>query len=185
MRGWICALLVSVTVGAVPAIRSLVIEIQRHDLEQTRTELQKELSTVKTKVAQLEEDQKTLDSRIRSADAIRTKRSWSGLFNILGAAMPDEVWLTQMSTTPELPRRQRLRSSRTVAVQFSRQRSNSQDADPTMINIKGYSLSHEKLIDFLAMLRQSDVFKEVQLISAQQEEKDGMRSISFEADCGW
>ncbi len=156
------------------------------------------LSVVRGQVATTAQAVADLDTELARARALRTKRSWSALLRLVGACLPEEVWLTSIATDPPQP-------SASGHVQVSRkggeksrkggaQNQGAGDAAasgvvvleaPTRIRLEGFALGHEVLYDLISGLKGSGSFSEVRLLRAGMEPVLQGHAVRFVLICEW
>jgi Tfp pilus assembly protein PilN len=183
-RGWTLLVLGAVGAASVPVALNLTQQAQasglaRHcqTVQDSRTALQKELiGTVR--------ECDVLDRRLARSETLRAKRPWAALIGFITACLPDEVWLTSLSTSAAS------RSPGPRRSAFAGQAGETGNGPivleaPTSLKLSGYAVDHAHLYTFMAQLKQHDVFAEVELLGAGVEPAAAGRAVRFELQCGW
>jgi Tfp pilus assembly protein PilN len=184
VRGWTLLVLLAIGAASVPVGINLTRRTQASGLarrcdavEKTRTDLKRELvETVRAAEA--------LDRELARSETLRTKRCWSSLLQFVTGCLPEDVWLTSLSTPQaergRAPRRaedagrgQKTRDGRVVL-----------DA-PTSLTLAGYAADHEHLYTFMSRLKQAAVFGRVDLLGAGVEPALAGHAVRFELECSW
>ncbi len=156
------------------------------------------LSVVRGQVATTAQAVADLDTELARANALRTKRSWAALLRLVGACLPEEVWLTSIATDPPQPRASgRIQVSRDRAGEAGKGGApgngpgNAADSGvvvleaPTKLRLEGFALDHKALYDLISGLKGSGSFSEVKLLIAGMEPVLQGRAVRFVLTCAW
>ncbi len=191
-RLWLWALIVTVVclVGAFP----VGVEVSRQRrLRLLRAERSDIRGSVKTTLAELNSARaeiRTLEAQAARADALRAKRSWSGLMKTLARALPEKMWLVSVATEPTAPR---------PGDRDLRPKPSSKPADPnapkknTVVTLEapralaldGFALEYRDLYDFMSRLKTASVFTEVVLTRASDAPVFDASAVRFRILCRW
>lgn len=190
IRRWSVALVVAVC----PLILILIIDwLQRADQreradEKSRVEVQLAAMRERFRYASAEAEQ--LLAQIQRADALRSKRSWSDLLALVGGALPQGGWLTQISTEPPQPVADQARAAVVATAQPPAPASPAAKApitieSPRELRVSGYAVTAAEPSDFVAGLRSTNLFAKVELIQCRQEPVHDGSYYRFDVVCKW
>lgn len=124
--------------------------------------------------------------QLRRADAIRSKRPWSGILKLVDLSMPESCWLISLSTDPAQPAA--TSSGRTSARD---RRSKAKDVNPVSIEtprklkLVGYASEPAEPYGFVTRLQRTGAFETVHLVRAQRQPFLGGEYFRFEIVCEW
>jgi Tfp pilus assembly protein PilN len=153
---------------------------EHQSLSRQVTEVQKEVGSTAAEAA-------TLLGRIERARALKTKRSWSAMFTMIGACLPEEAWLTSIATDPSAPsgagRPPRLPAS--GPVKKSNEMQTVRIDAPEKLKIVGHAADHAQLYAFMANLKATNVFASVDLVRSGEKLVADRSAVAFELTCGW
>ncbi len=181
---WTLAVASSAALAAVAVGFSLHKQAQAAALRNEQRGLSAQLSETRAKLTAAADEGRRLKAEVQRADALRAKRCWSGMTGLVAACMPQEVWLTSMATDPHMPS-----AGAPVPLRLAAANSNSSEpvtmSAPTLMQLHGYALDHERLYEFMAALKQTGVFRSVELLKAGAEPLRQATAIRFQLTCGW
>jgi len=119
-----------------------------------------------------------LKEQIAQADALRSKRPWAALLDVIVSRLPDAVWLTTLKTEIRNPQKAKeLENSEGVTIV--------ELEGPVRIRIEGYALNHQSIYEFISGLKTEQVFDHVELTSAGKEPVLRASAIRFAIVCDW
>jgi len=121
-----------------------------------------------------------LRQQLARADALRAKNPWASLLTTVGRALPEEVWLSALATSPAAPTGDGVVNigpapgQQTVVI----------DA-PKRLRLDGYALDHSHLYQMMSALNNLKVFGRVELAQADTEPMLRGQAVRFELECEW
>lgn len=179
-----------IAVAVVPLALVLAVDwLQRSDLrerinEKARLEAQLVAARQRFKSASAEAEE--LLAQIQRADALRSKRSWSDLLALIGAAVPQRGWLTLLTTEPAQPAGEVVK---TVATPTTAAAGAARPAlvieAPRELRISGYAGSPAEPSAMVSGLRSTRVFARVELLQCRQEPVHDGSYYRFDIVCKW
>jgi Tfp pilus assembly protein PilN len=184
IRLWIAVTTVTAAAAALPIVWQLRQHARLAELTRLREDRTAETVSVRKKLADEILSLSELKDRTKRADALRTKRSWAGLLTLTTQCLPDEVWLTSISTEAPPPSAGPTSKSAT---------SSDTEEQPTLVvmdgarrmALAGYAVGHEQLYEFMARLKQASAFARVDLLKADKEKVLWSEAVRFELACTW
>lgn len=189
MRQWTIVIATGLVIAAFP----VGVEISRQQelvaLREEQINSDNRIRSTKAKFEETKLEVAQLNVHIDRADALRSKRSWSRLLDLISRNLPDEMWMVSVATDPPVPpsgvRDRTLPAS-------SRSRGSNQGIPqvvsfeaPRALILEGYSLQHGSLYEFMADLKSTNVFNEVELTRATEESVFASTAIKFKLTCRW
>ena len=125
-------------------------------------------------------------NHLEHAMALRTKRAWSGMIALIDRSMPENCWLTSISTDPEKPQALKRGSHRTASKSDSEKESEVVVIDaPRRIEIIGYAAKPSQPNGFVDRLNETGVFSHVELERSQREPIFDGTYYRFVLFCEW
>lgn len=184
LRGW-CG--VAVGALAVFALALMFDQEKRAEAAQLVIEhnrLQDELAEARGKLrAEAREAGRAL-RQLERAGALRTKRAWSAVFNLLARCMPPTCWLRSVATDPAAPppgssahKPDPQASTREASPLFIEA--------PRKLRIIGYALDAAHPHTFVTNLKETGVFAKVSLERTLRTPVAGGEYFQFELLCEW
>jgi len=156
------------------ARRARASELERH-----RQQLHTELAAVRAELSSVSQEATHVLEQIERAEALRSKRAWSGMFALIDACMPSGCWLTLVATDPEKGGAQAsAKSTPDAGLEITIEA-------PTRLRLVGYATESSEPLLFVAGLKASNVFANVTLISTQAEPVSDGQYHRFELLCEW
>ncbi|MCO6436327.1 MAG: PilN domain-containing protein [Phycisphaerae bacterium] len=128
-----------------------------------------------------------LQLRIDRADALRSKREWSGVLALLSQTMPSGCWLTSVATVPPRPGRNQNAAVSAPAAdekQGAVRTSITIDA-PRKLTLGGYAAEVAEPSVFVSRLKESGAFRDVSLVGTHRETLAEGPFFRFEVVCEW
>ena len=156
-------------------------------LQQRQAQLGHQLSAVRDSLRSLVGETQELTHRLERANALRDKRSWSALFELLGACLPADCWLSAVSTDPANPAdRGSATPAGAVPPNPVAPTSGVLTLDaPRRLRVVAYSPDAAQPHAFVSALKDSGVFANVQLERTQREALFDGFYFRFELLCEW
>jgi Tfp pilus assembly protein PilN len=187
LRVWGVTIALALALNALPVLMHSWNIAKAEELREEHQTLSRQVARVQGQVGITAADAATLLGRIERARALKTKRSWSAMFIMIGACLPEEAWLTSVATDPSAPsgagRPRRLpasgpdkESDETQTVRI--------DA-PEKLKIAGHAADHAQLYAFMANLKATGVFASVDLVRSGEEPVGDRSAVAFELTCRW
>ncbi|HEY3242101.1 MAG TPA: PilN domain-containing protein [Phycisphaerae bacterium] len=184
---WTLTALIAALLAGGTTLVTLDRQASAAELRAQQRSLQVSLTAVRGRLSDATETCRRLKSEIQRADALRSKRCWSGMLALLSRAMPAETWLTSISTEPPLP--SGAGPVRALLPSGATQPTTAQPitlSAPTSLILRGYALDHDALYAFISALKQSRVFSKVELVGkAGAEPMLKTTAVRFELSCTW
>jgi Tfp pilus assembly protein PilN len=187
LRVWGVTVALTLAVNTLPFLVNSWNVAKAGELREEHQSLSQQVSQAQKEVGSTAAEAATLLGRIERARALKTKRSWSAMFTMIGACLPEEAWLTSIATDPSAPsgagRPRRLPGSgpdkesdemQTVRI----------DA-PEKLKIVGHAADHAQLYAFMANLKATGVFASVDLVRSGEELVADRNAVAFELTCRW
>ncbi len=188
---WILSTAVAGVVATIP----LLMEWTRHQqvvtLRGEQVALEARIGSTRSMLNDLGIEIRNAEAQTDRANALRSKRSWSGLLGLISTIVPDELWFVSLATDPPQPARGN-RDLRGAAAP-GRDVAGATDGTPRVVTMKapraltfeGYALDHRDLYEFMSRLKDSDVFADVSLTKAAEEPVLSSKAVRFSVHCVW
>jgi len=187
VRHWVTAAISSACLGAIPVSLELVNRHRLDDLEHRRRGVEQEMASTEQALQQTEAGARKYSDQIIQADALRTKRSWAGLLQMIGQSMTQRVWLTSVATKAPNERsgaEQRRRGPQGPATQ-NPERPDIVLEGPRHLEIVGYAVDHADLYVLMTELKERGSFLDVDLTSSGHEPTLRGSAVRFTLECRW
>ncbi|MHC4696613.1 MAG: PilN domain-containing protein [Planctomycetota bacterium] len=186
IRGWAVSVLVSASLAMAALAVDLAHRAEASDLAVQSGELRAEIGVLRTDLEAVTAESGQVLLQIERAKALRGKRAWSGLIALIGSCMPEDCWLSSISTVPERPAAvaaHRVAAAKTVGKQES-QGAITIDA-PRKLKVTGYASHSAQPHEFVAILKGVGAFTAVSLGSSQRQQVLDGSYYRFELVCEW
>ncbi len=186
IRGWTLINLVAGVSVAVPVCLDRVQKAKAQELQSQRTLLTGELTAMRQQLTVVERQAEDASLQIQRADALRSKRAWSGMLALIGSVMPPQCWLTRVATDPDAPRRGP--SRRAPAVKHAPVGKASLQVvieAPRKLQLVGRAIDASDPLAFVTNLKATGVFHRVSLEGASREPGGRDSHFRFEIVCEW
>jgi len=182
VRVWATVLITVSALAAVPLAVDVSKAAGAASMESRLLPVQEQLKEARAELLKASTECTGLAGQIARADALRGKRAWSGLLALISAKAPDAIWLTAMTTRtaqaqPASPAPAGAAPAGAPEVVTLR--------GPGGIHLEGYALDHEWLYGFMSALKESQVFRQVELTSAGKEPMLDGTAVRFVLECYW
>ncbi|MHC4064696.1 MAG: PilN domain-containing protein [Planctomycetota bacterium] len=188
VKSWAVVIAVVAGLSAIPVILEFRQQARLTSLLERRSQTQSQRASVRAELTELNRSLAELNQRIERADMLRTKRPWAALLSLIVQQMPEQVWLTSLTTgSPQAPAKGAASSSPNGSTSAG-------DSEPaevvvmdgaSQINLTGFAVDHEHLYDFMTLLKGSQAFASVELVKAGKEPVLQSRAVRFELTCSW
>jgi Tfp pilus assembly protein PilN len=185
IRRWAAVILVIAIASATPVLYQVRQHVRIASMQEGKQQQEARLASTRAELVNVNRSLAELNRRIERTNALRTKRSWTGLLALIVECMPQEIWLTSLSTdAPTAGRKARSRP----------QEAPESETDETKVvvmagarrlDLDGYATELEHLYDFITRLKASGVFAKVELVKADAEPTFRTKAVHFELTCGW
>jgi Tfp pilus assembly protein PilN len=185
VRAWSGVLACALSAGAIPVIAHQSVRAQENSLLARRESIDGHRSSLQRELAQGIRSIQSLQTQLARADALRSKRSWSTLFGMISACMPEGTWLTLLATDSPGPS-----PSRPAAKVGKAAESDNDDAmvrmeGATALTLQGFAVDHGDLYAFMSRLKATNLFDDVTLIRSGLEPVLDGQAVRFELRCTW
>lgn len=186
IKGWTLINLVAGVSLAVPVCIDRVQQAKAQELQLERTLLTRELTAMRKQLAVVEGQAEDAFLRLQRADALRSKRAWSGMLALIGSAMPPQCWLTRLATDPKTPGRGPSRPAPAVKRPPAGQASPQVMIEaPRKLRLIGRATGASDPLAFVTNLKETGVFHRVSLAGTSREQGERESNFRFEIVCEW
>ena len=164
-------------------------DLRKRQDQKADVEMQLAIARERFKSASTEADH--LLAQLQRADALRSKRAWSDLLAVVGAALPHDGWLTVLSTEPAQPSGVPAQPAPSAPPPASATTGVQPAPTPLMIEaprelrLSGYAATPAEPSLFVASLKGANVFRVVELIQCRQEPVHNGSYYRFDVLCKW
>lgn len=190
LRVWAAGNAVVAVAVIVPFALEWLNQARAEELQARNVEVQQQLSAAAANLRAVRDEAEQLHLQIRRADALRSKRAWSGMLGLIAGCMPPGSWLTQLATDPPAPRgaggAATPRSSPTISP-------TTKAATPPVVTIEaprklrliGYASTAAEPLTLVTNLKDTGVFARVTLERSQLDHVNERAAFRFEVVCEW
>jgi len=186
IKGWTLINLVAGVSLAVPVCIDRVQQAKAQELQSQRTLLTRDLAAMRKQLAVVERQAENAFLQLQRADALRSKRAWSGMLALIGSAMPPQCWLTRMATDPDTPSRGPSRSASVVKhASVGKASPQVMVEAPRKLKLVGRATDASDPLAFVTNLKETGVFHRVSLEGASREQGGRESHYRFEIVCEW
>ena len=182
------ALLVPLTLEGWQTARAEQLRARRRALERDRASLSSELNALAT-------ESQSVYLQIERANALRSKRSWSGMLALIAGTIPEGCWLTTIETVPAAPASGAASASaaapapaRTVSEKTAGEVAVETVVTieaPRQMRIAGYATDASEPLTFVTRLNATGVFARVGLERSLRESVEDGSYFRFDILCEW
>lgn len=188
-NAWLVAISCSAILVSIPLVIEWSDAAKLKELGLERTEMRREQALVRAQLEAATAEANQLFAELERAKALRSKRAWSALVALIGTSLPEGAWLQSIATDPAAPaggsaRRVSVATKSVKAGPLGEKNTVAIDA-PRRIRIKGYSLDHDRIYEFMSRMTNTAVFSKVELVSSGVEPAGGERAVGYELLCEW
>ena len=194
LRVWGLTILATATVGAFPIGVEMSRRHQVRLLTTQRGQVQSGIESTRVELNRVGLAIRTLEAQTARADALRAKRSWSGLLGTLSQSMPEEMWLLSVATDPAAPAPgdRDLTPQPRAAVRAGTPNNTDRQGPmvvtleaPRTLALEGYALEYRNLYEFMSRLKLTGAFADVTLTRANDEPVFNANAVRFKILCHW
>ena len=159
-------------------------------LRQGNLEVQRHLSTSQAELRGVRGEAEQRLLQIQRADALRSKRAWSGMIGLIARSLPPACWLTRVATDPAAPHGSGGRVAHSTPGRPGRPGS-SETAEvvtidaPRKLRLSGYASTPVEPLALVTNLKNQGIFSYVTLEQSQLEPAAAAPLFRFELVCGW
>lgn len=156
-------------------------------LEEESRRVHAELVSIRITADAAEVEAQVIENRLNRADALRAKRSWSGMLALVAKSLPLSCWLTAVATDPPFPSG----SMNMVTAKFNGSKKRKKTLGPIMIEsprklrLVGFASTVADPHRFVINLNATNVFESVVLTGTQQQQLGNGEFYRFEIECEW
>lgn len=122
---------------------------------------------------------------LERANALRAKRSWSGMLALLAHAMPQDCWLSTIATDPPSPTQSTSRRGQPRRSAGEADRTGLSIEAPRKMRIAGFSLNATGPLTFVTRLKETQIFRDVLLERSVFDTGDDEPRFRFDIVCEW
>lgn len=191
IRQWTTLGAVAVGLLMIPVTAESWRQAQAADLRGESRNLTAELTKLRDEVQGLSLEAQDVFLRIERANALRSKRAWSAMLNLLAQTMPAGSWLTTVETDPPVPPANAPPVAPPIAektVQGAAPAAGPQTITieaPRRLRISGYAVDATEPLLFVTALKQTGAFQRVLLERSLRERVEQASYFRFELVCEW
>ncbi len=183
VRKWLCAvgwaLVALIGAWGVDGTRRVEAGSLRNEI----MVLQSRLQEGKGELAKTASQAHVVLRQIEHADALRAKRPWSSLLQLVAESMPEGCWLISLGTDPAVPGN-RVLSRKAVSKEDVKNEAIVIQS-PRKLRLVGYATNDDESFIFVERLKKSNAFQSVNLLKSKREpHRDGFY-YRFEIACEW
>jgi len=178
-RWWLATVAVAGGLAAIPVSINTVQRARAAAIERRTVPAKARVEESRRKLRLLRARCAQLSLEISRASALRAKRPWAGLLQLIAGRLPQEIWLTRIESVAAEP-----------PTPVPPATPDPEDTDvrldgPGAIRIRGYALAHESIYEWIDRLKKTQVFTRVQLAEAVKEPMLQGEAVRFELECRW
>ncbi len=181
--------------ASIPVIRELSAEYQLNAQSTAVAAMSDQLDHAHSRRRQSARRLLMLRQEVARAEKLRYKRLWTDMISVIADAIPDRVWLIQLSTDPAKP----TAGSRTTAP-LSLRRSADSDANtatpagydtlvgkagPRRLLLEGQALGLEDIYAFVDAVNDLGIFENASIRSVRGDVAGGLKVTHFTLECEW
>lgn len=124
--------------------------------------------------------------QLRRAEALRAKRPWSGMLELVDSSMPESCWLISLSTDPAQPSAtSNGRNSARAARNKVKEIEPVSIETPRKLKLVGFASEPAQPYEFVIRLQKTGAFETVHLVRARRQPLLGGDYFQFEIVCEW
>lgn len=157
-------------------------------LRQNSSAVQSQLTAKRADLRRIVEESAQLKLQIERADALRSKRAWSGMLSLVADRMPADCWLKSAATDPARPGNESsvARSPSAAPAGGAPESPKPVVLDaPRKLRLSGFAGDPVQPVAFVTALKQAGVFEQVALERAQWERWRDRSVFRFDVLCEW
>ncbi len=123
--------------------------------------------------------------QLERANALRAKRSWSGMLALLAHTMPQDCWLSTIATDPPAPAQYTLRRGQPRRSAGEADRTGLSIQAPRKMRIAGFALNATGPLTFVTRLKETQIFRDVFLERSVDDAEGDEPRFRFDIVCEW
>lgn len=191
IRRWSVVVGIAVVGATIPVAAQWMQLRSVEELRAAHDHIQSDLAASRAELKSLSTEANELYLRLERAKALRSKRNWSGMFALLGKALPEGCWLNSLATDPDTPPPQQAVAKVVPPSAAAPTTLPAVKPAPVLIEaprrlrIVGQSVEASGPLAFVLQLKEAAVFREVVLERSQREISDARTTFRFEVVCTW
>ncbi len=180
--------------ASIPVIRELAAEYQLNSQSTAVAAISDQLDHAHARRGQSSRRLLMLRQEVARAERLRYKRLWTDMIAVIAEAMPDRVWLIQLSTDPAKPPG----GSRSTAPLSLRRSADSDTktspagydtlvgkAGPRRLLLEGRALGLEDIYAFVDAVNDLSIFENASIRSVRGDVAGGLKVTHFTMECDW
>jgi hypothetical protein len=102
-KSWTLLVLAAAGLTAVPLMLDWSRRTHAAELRDESDRLRQELGSTRLQLRTTSAEATTVFLEVERANALRSKRAWSGMFALIASCMPADCWLASVATDPDAP----------------------------------------------------------------------------------
>ena len=183
---WLVAAMLSLSAVAVSLGYEWLRRAEAGELHARSQQLQLGLRQARAKLEATTTEVQQTRIRIDRANALRSKRAWSGLITLIGENLPDTCWLTSIATDPTAPTRQVRRTPARPGAADAEEAPRAITIDaPRKLKLAGFATEAAEPHALVAALKETGAFTRVAVLESQRQPVHGGMYYRFELVCEW
>ncbi len=186
LKRWGMSIALAVGIASVPTGVDWYRQAKASELHSHLDQLRAQLVTIRADGMKLATGADQAGMQLERADALRSKRAWSAVFETVDRCMPDTCWLTSVATNPAAPAAGGRRSGATSRNTDTTEESATVVIEaPRELKITGKCPTDAEPNQFVTNLKETTVFDNVKL--GKNHSKAVLDGIYFEFEltCEW
>ena len=185
IRSWVTVVMLMSIAAAVPVSISAVQAARAAGIENDIVPVLDHLASAHQNLGSLKHRSAILSTQIDRADALRSKRRWSDLLVLLSRQLPNELWLTKV-TSREAKVESKPNTAATKTATGSATGPEVVHIDgPGGLEIRGFATSHEWIYEWIMRLKETSAFTRVELMESASEPVYRGEAVRFVLECEW
>ncbi|MCH8878793.1 MAG: hypothetical protein IID34_02790 [Planctomycetes bacterium] len=195
VRMWLIIGGVTWIFASIPVIRELSAEYQLNSQSTAVAAMSDQLDHAHARRGQSAKRLLMLHQEVARAEKLRYKRLWTDMISVIADAIPERVWLIQLSTDPAKPPV----SARTTAPLSPRRSAGSKaatttpagydtlvgKAGPRRLLLEGQALGLEDIYALVDAVNDLGIFKNASIRSVRSDVAGGLKVTHFILECEW
>ena len=178
-----------------PVIRELAAEYQLNSQSMAVAAISDQLDHAHARRGQSATRLRMLRQEVARAEKLRYKRLWTNMISVIAGAMPERVWLIQLSTDPAKPP---ANSRRTAPLSLRRSADSDVEtatpagydtlvgkAGPRRLLLEGQALGLEDIYAFVDAINDLGIFDNASIRSVRGDVASGLKVTHFTMECDW
>lgn len=186
-RQWTTLVAVAVGLLMIPVTAESWRQAQAAELRGENRKLAAQVMALREEVQSLSLESEDVFLQTERANALRAKRAWSAMLNLLAQALPPRSWLTTVETDPPVPPPTAPpivdRAPKDATTPTGPQTITIEA--PRRLRITGYAIDASDPLLFVTALNRTGVFQRVSLEKSQRERVEQDSFFRFELACEW